>query len=225
MQPQHLKHYINSMNGRVLLTSDQIRDELRPYGFDPTIDFCDHVRSYIELLQRWNRRVSLTTVISPIDILRFHFGESLFAISAVGIGSGRLADVGSGAGFPGAPLAMALPSLEVTLIESNMKKAAFLEELKRTIALENARVCHGRAGAIGPAGVFETVTARAVGSYVDLLRWARKRLGTGGRILLWLGERQIGLIRDSREWEWQSPVPIPGAKARFIIEGIACQMK
>jgi len=157
--------------------------------------------------------------------LRFHFGESLFAISAVGIGSGRLADVGSGAGFPGVPLAMALPSLELTLIESNTKKAAFLEELKRTLALENARVCHGRASAIGLGRMFETVTARALGSYVDLLRWAKKRLTTRGRILLWLGERQIGLVRDSREWEWKNPVPIPGAKVRFIIEGIASEVK
>lgn len=203
----------------VSITNRQIQDELRRYEFEPTVSFCEKTRSYIELLQRWNRHVSLTTVTSPIDILRFHFGESLFAISCTEISAGRLADVGSGAGFPGMPLAMAVPNLDVTVIESNAKKAAFLAELQRTLALENVHVHHGRTDTLDLSQAFDSLAARAVGSYAELLGWARTPLRAGGRVLLWLGARQVQEISRSAGWHWQNAVSIPGTKARFIIVG------
>ena len=200
--------------------SDQlIIDELWPYGFKPTPTFCDQVRSYTELLLRWNQRISLTAVTTPVDILRFHFGESLFAISAARMRGGRLADVGSGAGFPGLPLAMAVPALDVTLIESNTKKAAFLGELRRELEMEKAHIFHGRTNALGPVEMFEHVSGRAVGKYAELLEWAKKRLTPGGSVLLWLGETQTREVLDNTGWKWREPVPIPQAKARFIVIG------
>jgi 16S rRNA (guanine527-N7)-methyltransferase len=203
----------------VHVTNQQMIDELRRYGFEPTPTFCDQTRTYIELLLRWNRRISLTAVRSPVDILRFHFGESLFAISATGIGDGRLADVGSGAGFPGVPLAMARPALDVTLVESSAKKAAFLGELQRGLGLKNVHVFHGRNDTLDQTEVFGYVTARGVGGYADLLEWTKMRLAPDGRLLLWLGERQVREVVGCPGWEWQDRLPIPRTKARLILLG------
>ena len=105
----------------------------------PASELCERIRTYISLLLRWNQSISLTTVTNSDEILRFHFGESLFAASAFSLENGRLADVGSGAGFPGLPLAMLLPDLNVTLIESNAKKFTFLSEVVRELGSPERR--------------------------------------------------------------------------------------
>src|ERR1700722_6272713 len=108
------------------LSDLRIAKILGAYGVATSPALADSIRNYISMLLRWNSKISLTTVVDPVDILKFHFGESLFANSGVPISFGRLADVGSGAGFPGLPLGIFLPDLEVVLIESNLKKATFL---------------------------------------------------------------------------------------------------
>src|SRR5579862_3510821 len=114
-----------------MLTSDQIISTLRPYGVPESSALSEKIRIYIDLLLKWNRKIALTAVTDPVDILKFHFGESLFAISTGVCGKSRLADVGTGAGFPGLVLAMADSNLDVSLIESNLKKCAFLSEAIR----------------------------------------------------------------------------------------------
>src|SRR5271156_2910307 len=105
------------------LSIDTIRAALKPYGVAANDLLCEQIRMYIDLLLRWNQKTSLTTVTDPTEILRFHFGESLFAAGCVPIRHGRLADVGSGAGFPAVPIRMVSEGLEVILVESNQKKA------------------------------------------------------------------------------------------------------
>src|SRR5579862_4995269 len=112
-----------------------IEKTLAEYGVSVTSAIRSSVRAYISLLLRWNERISLTTITDPVEILRFHFGESMFAASAVPIRNGRLADVGSGGGFPGLPLKIMVPSLDLVLIESNAKKASFLSECIRELNL------------------------------------------------------------------------------------------
>jgi 16S rRNA (guanine527-N7)-methyltransferase len=96
---------------------------------------------HFNLLQKWNRKMNLTSLRRPAEILTRHFGESLFLAVHLPPAS-SVADVGSGAGFPGLPLAVARPELRVTLIESVAKKAAFLKEAARPIP--NVRVLHSR---------------------------------------------------------------------------------
>src|ERR1700722_3313945 len=126
------------------ITNSQMEKSLRSYGVPVRSGLLEAILTYISILLRWNGKISLTTVTNSIEILRFHFGESLFAAKAVPVENGRLADVGSGAGFPGLPLAMLLPDLDVVLIESNLKKATFLSEVVRTLRLGNAKVWRGR---------------------------------------------------------------------------------
>ena len=88
------------------LSDEIIIAALKDYGVATSARLCDQIRIYIDLLLRWNQKTSLTTVTDPAEILRFHFGESLLAVELVPIRHGRLADVGSGAGFPAVPIRM-----------------------------------------------------------------------------------------------------------------------
>ena len=201
-------------------TDAQIESILAPYGHIATPYQCSSIRVYVELLLRWNRRLSLTAVTNPSEILRFHIGETIAAIPAAGISRGRLADVGSGAGFPGIPLALFLPEIEVTLIESNNKKATFLAEVQRSLEMVNVHVFRGRFESMQPSSTkFDTVTARALGSYATLLRWSTGILTANGRIVLWLGAEDAHVISQTARWAWNSPQELPHAAKRVILVG------
>ena len=121
------------------ISNSFIGDTLRPYGLALEPGIADKIRAYISLLLKWNKKLSLTTVENPEEILKFHFGESIFAASIANFEKSRLADVGSGAGFPGLPLAIIVPSLNVTLIESNGKKCAVPDEPRLADATKSSR--------------------------------------------------------------------------------------
>lgn len=201
------------------LSVDEIQRTLSTYGFSANPAYCEQVTIYVELLLHWNRKVSLTAVTEPREILKFHFGESLLGIEAAAIENGRLADLGSGAGFPGIPIAMAKPGLEAMLIESNTKKAAFLEEVRRDLSLKNVSVHKGRIEELSPSEKFDFVAARALGRHREFLGWTGKRLLEGGRAVLWLSSAAFGEVKGVPGWEWREPVQIPGTKDRFVAVG------
>lgn len=202
------------------ITDLTIQNELLPYGVDATQEQCEAIRTYIRLLLRWNKRISLTRVTKIVEILRSHFGESVFGASLVPIRDGRLADVGSGAGFPGLALRLFLSSLNVTLIEANFKKATFLKEVSRELALVGVEIFHGRASELVQENKgFDYITVRAVGQHEKLLKWSRDLLKLHGKLILWLGEPDMKEISQCEGWEWDQPHHIPGSKRRFILSG------
>ena len=208
------------------LTNTQINEALEPYGVLPAPGLTAGIRIYIELLLKWNKTVSLTTVTELDQILAFHFGESLFALPMLPVEKSRLADVGSGAGFPGIPLAMARPSLDVALIEPNVKKFAFLNEVGRQLSLANVRAVRGRTGDLQFSDEeFEVVTARAVGEFDDLLGWAKARITPGGKLILWVGDQDMKQIVTDKRFEWISPVRIPHTDRRFVLSGTSQDTK
>lgn len=203
-----------------LLSAPQIERSLARYGLRVSPELSASIRTYTSTLLRWNSKISLTTVVEPLEILKFHFGESFFAGAAVPIAHGRLADVGSGAGFPGLPLAMLIPHVEVVLIESNSKKATFISEVIRELGLKNASVWRGRIEEM-PLGerTLDFVTARALGHHEDLLAWCGKSLSTGGKVVLWVGEDDAMMISDIAGWKWRGPIQIPDSKRRVLLVG------
>lgn len=201
------------------LTAIDVQRILRTYRYTAAIEYGERVCAYIDLLLRWNRKVALTTITDPQEAVRFHFGESLFGMETAGMQNGRLADVGSGAGFPGAPIAMARPELNTMLIESNGKKAAFLEELKRELRLGNVEVHHGRAEDVACQGEFDFVAARALGAYEKWLEWAAKRLKVGGHVVLWVNSEGHECVARLSGWKWAQRERIPNTKGRFIAIG------
>lgn len=201
------------------ITDEAIASNLCDYGVAVNPELCLAIQKYISVLLRWNKKIALTTITDPLDIVRFHFGESMFGASAVPIGEGRLADVGTGAGFPGLPLKLLVPSLEMVLIESNGKKASFLSECIRELNLTGVEVYRGRAKEIGMDPGFDFVTARALGGYSDLVAWSRRQLARGGSIVLWLGERDATEIKKVPFFRWRTPVPITGSDRRVLLIG------
>jgi 16S rRNA (guanine527-N7)-methyltransferase len=204
------------------LSDRVILEELRNYGVSGTTEICSAIRAYIPLLLHWNRSISLTTVTDPLDIVRFHFGESMFAASALSNRNGRLADVGSGAGFPGIPLNLVIPNLCIVLIESNAKRAAFLAEAIRELGLKRAEVFRGRFDdftLVAPG--FDVITARALGMHEKLIKWSRAAINVGGSLVLWLGAADAAQVSMQESWRWRNPLPIPGSRSRTILIGDA----
>jgi 16S rRNA (guanine527-N7)-methyltransferase len=202
------------------ITDNAIVSNLREYGVAATPALCLAIQKYISILLRWNEKIALTTITDPLDIIRIHFGESMFGAAAVPIKEGRLADVGTGAGFPGLPLKLLLPSLDLVLIESNAKKASFLSECIRELKLTGVEVYRSRFEDIkSPESRFDFVTARALGGYSEFVAWSQKRLARGGVLVLWVGERDAVEVRKTSNLSWRAPVPITGSDRRVLLIG------
>jgi 16S rRNA (guanine527-N7)-methyltransferase len=151
-----------------------------------------------------------------------HFGESLLTALALSRhpgfqASGTLADIGSGAGFPGIPIKLMQPGMDVTLIESQNKKATFLREVLRALELADAHVFAGRAEQW--QGTADTVTLRAVEQFARALPVAAQLVGDRGLLCLLIGEDQVKVARQlvAGAWNWEEPIPMPGSAARTIM--------
>ena len=202
------------------LSNDTIIRALQPYGITASARLCDQIRVYIDLLLRWNQKTSLTTVTEPENVLRFHFGESLLAVPSVPIRHGRLADVGSGAGFPAVPIRMVFSNLSVILIESNQKKATFLAEVTRELQLQNVEVRRGRMEDVCFDDLpVDYVSARAVRIDDEFLNWSHQSLNSTGSLVLWLGEEDASRISRKSGWKWANAIRIPQSDRRVILHG------
>ena len=152
------------------------------------LDLSDAIRvqliAYVELLARWNAAYNLTAVRDPGDMVARHLLDSLAIVPHVS--GATLADLGSGAGLPGIPLALVAPQRQVTLVDSNGKKARFLREAVRSLKLANVRVVEGRVQDV--PGQFDCVTARAFATLADMLGWAGGLLAEGGHWLAMKGK-------------------------------------
>ncbi|HVI57776.1 MAG TPA: 16S rRNA (guanine(527)-N(7))-methyltransferase RsmG [Luteimonas sp.] len=170
---------------------------------------------YLALLARWNRAYNLTAIRDPRAMVSLHLLDSL-AMHPFVREVRTLADLGTGAGLPGIPLAIALPSLQVTLVESNGKKARFLREAVRSLGLGNARVAESRAQSLDMPAAFEAITARAMASLADLLAAGAHLLEPGGRLLAMKGARpnaEIAALPAGWQVEAIHPLAVPGLDA------------
>src|SRR6201984_1016753 len=115
------------------LSAELIKKALREFQLEAMPEQVAAIQRYMAMLLAWNEKMNLTAIRDPLEVLYRHFCESMYAVAAVPLKTGRLADVGSGGGFPGLALKVACPELQVTLIESNVKKATFLAEVVREV--------------------------------------------------------------------------------------------
>ncbi|HXY01689.1 MAG TPA: 16S rRNA (guanine(527)-N(7))-methyltransferase RsmG [Candidatus Limnocylindrales bacterium] len=178
------------------------------------------IQQYIKILLQWNEKLNLTAIRDPLDILHRHFCESMFAAVAVPISSGRLADIGSGGGFPGLPLKIMCPEIELSLVESNLKKGTFLAEVIRELELVNARVLINRYEELSEAlAPQDYVCSRALGEFGPFLDWAASEPLSARRVVLWIGGRDLDEVRKSPHWEWLEPIAVPQSLRRFLLVG------
>jgi 16S rRNA (guanine527-N7)-methyltransferase len=206
---------------KYLLPGDaMISSTLAPFGLAPSPALAEAIRQYMELLLRWNQKISLTSITDPQEILQRHFAESMFAACAVPIVHGRLVDIGSGAGFPGLALKLVAPELAVALIEPSMKKSAFLAEVVRSLGLKDVKIISKRIEELsGLVGVADFVTCRAVRPDKRLLAWTRKALAADGKCVLWLGSEDSAALQKESRWSWQPPIAMPKSIGRVLLVG------
>ena len=163
------------------LTDARIAQLLEPYYPEPSPVIVTQLSLFLDLLLKWNARTNLTAIRDPEEIVRRHFGESLFAAANLPPAV-TLLDLGSGAGFPGIPIQIAHPALRVTLAESQNKKATFLREAMRTLSL-TSEVWGRRTEDLPIERRFDVVTLRAVDDPKSALMEAERHVAPGGFIM------------------------------------------
>jgi 16S rRNA (guanine527-N7)-methyltransferase len=158
----------------------------------------DRVARYAELLERWSRRHNLVRYRSRQELVERHLVDSLAAAPFLGE-SGRLLDVGSGAGLPGVPLLAACPGWSGVLLEPRQKRWAFLRLVVRELGL-SAEVDRARYQDFVGEATWEAITARAVGDFAGVLGWARLRVAATGQVLVWTTLDGEASLREALRW-------------------------
>ncbi len=202
---------------------DDLRPELesglRALGLDDAL--ATPLLAYLALLARWNATYNLTAIRDPREMLVKHLLDSL-AMHARLDGIATLADLGTGPGLPGIPLAIARPELQVTLVESNGKKARFLREAVRQLKLGNASVAESRIEAFDAPGRFDAITARALATLPLILELGGHLLKPDGRLLAMKGvvpADEIAALPAGWRLAAVHPLRVPGLDAeRHLVE-------
>jgi 16S rRNA (guanine527-N7)-methyltransferase len=218
----------------MFMTSDHIAKLLEPFlGGEnhwrlKVQELLPLISMYIDILVHWNARINLTAIRDPEEIVTRHFGESFFAARHLFSDSAvpktddslvRVADLGSGAGFPGIPIKLWAPHIALTLIESNQKKATFLREVARALTLKDVRIQNVRAETLPPAS-YDVVTLRAVERFSDVLPVVAHLLAPCGRVALLISSAQEDLARSGLPGViWQPPLPVPASRSRVLLLG------
>ncbi len=159
-------------------TADQLKRGLIALGLTLAPDTQERLLDYIALIEKWNRVYNLTAIREPEKMVSHHLLDSLAV--APHLHAKRLLDVGSGAGLPGIPLALANPDMQVTLLDSNHKKAAFLNQAVMELKLKNAEVCAERVESWQTESRFDVIISRAFSDMGEFVRITRHLLAPGG---------------------------------------------
>jgi 16S rRNA (guanine527-N7)-methyltransferase len=173
----------------------------------------------LDELLHWNRTYNLTAVTTPAEMITHHLLDSL-AIHPDLCGE-RIADVGTGAGFPGLPLALVNPARHFTLVDSGGKKVRFVAHAVRTLGLANVEVLQARAESLTPAYPFDTVTARAFAPLPELLARVGRLCAPGGQVLAMKGkwpEAELAALPCPWRLAGGRQLAVPGlAEARCVL--------
>lgn len=225
-----------SYNSAVLAA--RIRELLVPFA-EVTDELAAQLSTYLNLLLKWNAKMNLTAVREPEQMVTRHFGESLFVAqhlfphspevkaelrSAEQAGAPaptQLIDIGSGAGFPGIPMKLWAPQVEVTLVESNQRKTTFLREVIRALGLRDIRVFADRAERVAAPATPVTVTLRAVERFEEVLPIAAGLVREAeSRLALLIGSSQLSTAQAlTPDFTWGEPIAIPQSSARVLVVG------
>lgn len=166
--------------------AEQLSGGLKAMGIALPAPVQERLLDYVALLYKWNRTYSLTALREQEAAVSHHLLDSLAILPFVA--AGRLLDVGSGGGMPGIPLAIACPELSVTLLDSNTKKTAFLQQAAIELGLKNISVHAGRVEQYHPESGFSAITSRAFAELADFVTLSSHLLAEGG---VWLAMKGV----------------------------------
>ena len=199
---------------------DILAQGLAQMGITPPPGTVDKLCQYSDLLLEQNKVMNLTAITEPSAFAGLHLLDSLSLIPLAGLSSGTVVDVGTGAGFPGVPLAIALPEARVTLLDSLGKRIEFLRETCGALGLENTRCVHARAEEFGEREQFDWAVSRAVAPLPMLCELSLPLVRVGGRFLAMksshsqeeLDEAGRAISILGGRVDWVKDYPIPGAE-------------
>ncbi len=176
--------------------NDLLVEGARALGVHLTANQVAAFATYLEEITRWSKRINLTALRRPEDIVRTGFLDSLACMPLIPPDANRSLDVGSGAGFPGLPLKLARPDLSFTLVEASRKKATFLQHMVRHLGVAGVRIVRRRAEELaadpGEAEAYDLALARAAAPPPDQGRLVRPFLRPGGLFVLQIGPGSLG---------------------------------
>lgn len=200
---------------------------LAALALDPT--HAPRLLDYLALLLRWNTAFNLTAIRDPREMVSKHLLDSLAMhahVDAIVARGGALADLGTGAGLPGIPLAIVKPGLRVTLVESSGKKARFMRQVARELGLVDVRVAESRIEALDEPGAYAAITARALATLALIIELGGHLLADDGVLLAMKGvypADEIAALPAGWEMRADAPLQVPGldAERHLIVVGRA----
>lgn len=195
-------------------TAEQLKRGLIGLGLTLDRDTQQRLLDYIVLIEKWNRVHNLTAIREPEKMVSHHLLDSL-AVSPH-LHAKRLLDVGSGAGLPGIPLALANPGTHVVLLDSNHKKVAFLNQAAMELKLKNTEVCSERVESWQTPTRFDVIISRAFADMGEFVRVTRHLLAPGGMFAAMKGlhpYEEIGGLPPECKVRQVLPLAIPGLEA------------
>jgi len=197
----------------------RLKELLQKAGLTPLDDeTIAKFEAYLSLFVRWNKKLNLSSVRGEEEILSRHFVESIAVAQSLPSEIATLLDFGSGAGLPGIPIALCRPHIAVTLAESQVKKAAFLQEAVRVLGI-TAKVHADRAETL--TEVFDCVDLRAVEKMPRAVAAAAKLVAPQGWLALMTTDASLAELQTAAgpQFKWKESIPLPGSESRILALG------
>jgi len=190
-----------------------LAEGLSQQGFALSENILEQLLTHLSLLEKWNRRLNLTAIVSPREMVIQHVLDSL-SIANV-LGEERILDIGTGGGFPGVPLALALPKADVCLLDARSKRVEFLRYVIAACGIVNANAFHARIEDYLPPQKFDTLVTRAFSSLSDMLNWTAPVHQSAARLLAMKGKRPDDEI-DALPAMWRDRVHIRPLQVPYL---------
>jgi 16S rRNA (guanine527-N7)-methyltransferase len=190
---------------------DKLQQGLSTLALEINAFQLDALLNYIQLMVKWNQAYNLTAVRDPLDMVTIHLLDSLAVLPH--IEAPRIADIGTGAGLPGIPLAICLPDQHFVLVDSNAKKTRFVRQVVLELKLKNVEVVHSRVELFKTDTLFSTVITRAFAGMADIIKLTEHLLAEGGVLLAMKGQRPEQELADLKAAYSVIPINAPGIDA------------
>ncbi len=188
---------------------------LEQLELDVTESQVELLLAFVSLIEKWNKAYNLTAIRQRDDILRLHILDSLAILPCVT--GQKIIDVGTGAGLPGIPLAILMPDVQFTLVDSNSKKTRFVQQAVLELHIKNITVVHGRVETLGYEGEYDAVLSRAFASLKDIMKLTEYLLQPEGVLIAMKGQQPESELKEIDRTYSVRTIMVPGVDAERCV--------